>query len=94
MKVSVRGRATGLARPPHLVATFSLWRAAAQMRAYAYGTDTPERSIQTGNASFTTSMRSCAFGHTPPMASGMDVIRWRRLATPQGRLFELFRAPN
>jgi hypothetical protein len=27
---------TGLARPPHLVATFSLWRSAAAMRAYAY----------------------------------------------------------
>jgi hypothetical protein len=29
--------ATGLARPPRLVATFSLWRTAAAMRAYAYG---------------------------------------------------------
>jgi hypothetical protein len=29
--------ATGLARPPGLVATFSLWRTAAEMRAYAYG---------------------------------------------------------
>jgi hypothetical protein len=29
--------ATGLARPPRLVATFSLWRTAAGMRAYAYG---------------------------------------------------------
>ena len=28
--------ATGLARPPRLVATFSLWRTAAAMRAYAY----------------------------------------------------------
>lgn len=28
---------TGLARPPHLVSTFSLWRSAAGMRAYAYG---------------------------------------------------------
>lgn len=28
---------TGLARPPHLVATFSVWRTAAAMRAYAYG---------------------------------------------------------
>jgi hypothetical protein len=28
---------TGLARPPRLVATFSLWRTAAAMRAYAYG---------------------------------------------------------
>lgn len=27
---------TGLARPPHLVATLSLWRSAAAMRAYAY----------------------------------------------------------
>jgi hypothetical protein len=29
---------TGLARPPRLVATFSLWGSAAAMRAYAYGT--------------------------------------------------------
>jgi hypothetical protein len=29
--------ATGLARPPRLVATFSLWRTASAMRAYAYG---------------------------------------------------------
>ncbi|HEV2998894.1 MAG TPA: hypothetical protein VGX16_07280, partial [Solirubrobacteraceae bacterium] len=28
--------ATGLARPPRLVATFSLWRTAEAMRAYAY----------------------------------------------------------
>lgn len=28
---------TGLARPPRLVATFTLWRSAAAMRAYAYG---------------------------------------------------------
>lgn len=28
--------ATGLARPPHLVSTFSLWRSAAAMREYAY----------------------------------------------------------
>lgn len=28
---------TGLARPPRLVATFSLWRSAAAMREYAYG---------------------------------------------------------
>jgi len=34
--------ASGLARPPHLVATFSLWRTAAQMRAYAYGASASE----------------------------------------------------
>jgi hypothetical protein len=34
--------ATGLARPPHLVATFSLWQTAAQMREYAYGRNAPE----------------------------------------------------
>lgn len=32
---------TGLARPPRLVATFSLWRTAAAMRAYAYGQTGP-----------------------------------------------------
>jgi hypothetical protein len=31
---------TGLARLPHLVMTFSLWRTAAEMREYAYGKDT------------------------------------------------------
>lgn len=29
--------ATGLARPPHLVSTFSLWRSAAAMKEYAFG---------------------------------------------------------
>jgi hypothetical protein len=28
---------TGLARPPHLVSTFSIWRSAAAMRRYAFG---------------------------------------------------------
>ena len=30
---------TGLARPPHLVSTFSIWRSAAAMREYAFGKD-------------------------------------------------------
>ncbi|HYP55148.1 MAG TPA: hypothetical protein VEQ41_02445 [Solirubrobacterales bacterium] len=30
---------TALARPPRLVSTFSLWRAAGEMRAYAFGRD-------------------------------------------------------
>jgi hypothetical protein len=30
----------GLARPPRLVATFTLWRSAAAMRGYAYDSDT------------------------------------------------------
>lgn len=29
--------ATGLARPPHLVSTFSLWRSAGEMKEYAFG---------------------------------------------------------
>jgi hypothetical protein len=29
--------ATGLARPPHLVSTFSLWRSAREMKEYAFG---------------------------------------------------------
>jgi hypothetical protein len=29
--------ATGLARPPHLVSTFSLWRGAGEMKEYAFG---------------------------------------------------------
>jgi hypothetical protein len=33
--------ASGLARPPHLVATFSVWRGKAAMRAYAGGQDGP-----------------------------------------------------
>jgi hypothetical protein len=32
---------TGLARPPHLVATFSLWRTAGEMRDYAYSEAAP-----------------------------------------------------
>lgn len=32
---------TGLARPPRLVATFSLWRSAAAMRSYAHGRGEP-----------------------------------------------------
>jgi hypothetical protein len=32
---------TGLARPPRLVATFTLWRSAAAMRGYAYGAGAP-----------------------------------------------------
>jgi hypothetical protein len=35
---------TGLARPPRLVATFSLWRTAAAMREYAIGTDGTHRA--------------------------------------------------
>ncbi|HEY2216712.1 MAG TPA: hypothetical protein VGH21_04395 [Solirubrobacteraceae bacterium] len=35
-------RGTGLARPPALVATFSLWQTTAMMRAYAGGTAGPE----------------------------------------------------
>jgi hypothetical protein len=35
---------TGLARPPRLVATFSLWRSAAAMREYAYGRDTAHQA--------------------------------------------------
>jgi hypothetical protein len=33
--------ATGMARPPHIVSTFSLWRTAAAMKAYAYGKNGP-----------------------------------------------------
>jgi hypothetical protein len=39
--------ATGLARPPRLVATFSLWRGAAAMRAYATGGSGPEHRAAT-----------------------------------------------
>ncbi|MFI4990238.1 MAG: spheroidene monooxygenase [Solirubrobacterales bacterium] len=35
-------RGTGLARPPGLVATFSLWRTTREMRAYAGGRSGPE----------------------------------------------------
>jgi hypothetical protein len=35
---------TGLARPPRLVATFSLWRGAAAMREYATGADSGHRA--------------------------------------------------
>jgi hypothetical protein len=38
---------TGLARPPHLVATFSLWRSAREMRDYAYrGTGTHQAAVK------------------------------------------------
>jgi hypothetical protein len=39
--------ATGLARPPRLVATFSLWRSAEAMRAYAVGRSGPEHLAAT-----------------------------------------------
>jgi hypothetical protein len=39
--------ATGLARPPRLVATFSLWRGAGAMRAYATGASGPEHLAAT-----------------------------------------------
>jgi hypothetical protein len=43
--------ATGLARPPRLVATFSLWRNAAAMRAYARGdADTSHREASRAHA--------------------------------------------
>jgi hypothetical protein len=35
---------TGLARPPRLVATFTLWRSAAAMRAFAYGHGIPHQA--------------------------------------------------
>jgi hypothetical protein len=35
---------TGLARPPRLVATFTLWRSAAAMREFAYGRDIPHQA--------------------------------------------------
>lgn len=42
---------TGLARPPRLVATFSLWRSAAEMRAYARGErDTSHRDASRAHA--------------------------------------------
>lgn len=42
---------TGLARPPRLVATFSLWRSAAAMRAYAYnGSGTHQAAVQADRA--------------------------------------------
>jgi hypothetical protein len=42
---------TGLARPPRLVATFSLWRSAAEMRAYATGPGgTHEAAVEANRA--------------------------------------------
>lgn len=35
---------TALARPPHLVSTFSLWRSAAEMRGYAFDKDGPHQA--------------------------------------------------
>lgn len=35
---------TGLARPPRLVSTFSLWRSAAEMREYAFGPEGPHQA--------------------------------------------------
>jgi hypothetical protein len=35
---------TGLARPPRLVATFTLWRSAKAMREFAYGRDIPHQA--------------------------------------------------
>jgi len=42
---------TGLARPPHLVSTFTIWRSAAAMREYAFGkTGTHQAAVETDRA--------------------------------------------
>lgn len=48
---------TGLARPPRFLATFSLWRSAAEMRAYATGPEV------TGHADAVRAHRARAFHH-------------------------------
>ena len=62
---------TGLARPPRLVATFSLWRSAAEMREYAAAPAAPTapRSRPTGPSPSTTNRPSSASALTPPSGS-------------------------
>ncbi|HET9185388.1 MAG TPA: hypothetical protein VFN82_04520, partial [Solirubrobacterales bacterium] len=37
---------TGLARPPHLVSTFSVWRSLAEMRDYAFGDGAHQAAVR------------------------------------------------
>ena len=71
---------TGFARLPSLVATFSLWRTTAAMRAYARGHADPrhvEAVRATALARSTTSRPSYASAPTVRRAAGMVATRWQ-----------------
>ncbi len=61
--------ATGLARPPHLVSTFSLWRSAAAMRDYAYRANGSHRAAVHSDSAHPFHHQS-AFIRFRPYASG------------------------
>lgn len=71
---------TGLARPPRIVSTFSVWRTVREMRAYALGKvarGTPTRRASTVSAPSTTRQCSPVFVPTEPWGCGTVASRWR-----------------
>ena len=61
---------TGLARPPRLVSTFSLWRSAGEMRAYAYGASGPSHRAAIDAHRARAFHHESAFARFRPYAAG------------------------
>ena len=78
---------TALVRPPRLIATFSVWRTAGAMRAYAYGADGAHVRASRAHHTrpFTTSRCSPASAPTTRRAHGTASARWPASATTTRR---------
>ncbi|HTB49731.1 MAG TPA: hypothetical protein VK701_02015 [Solirubrobacteraceae bacterium] len=79
---------TGLARPPALVSTFSLWQSTASMRAYAQGTDHPEHHVAVRAHAARPFHHESAFVRFRPYASegkwdGSDPLQVARSLAPE-----------